>query len=144
MLFKYQASLTLLPHTYQFCCCLKSKARVAQQDIVKANPFIWTVQGFFFTSELKRIWQTLQEMIGRFVFIIGGPKVCVITAFWTGSIWGETSQRSHQRLSSTGGYGGQCSCVSPNPLDVDERERFWRKSAGEWQAELPKREKAGR
>lgn len=54
------------------------------------------------TSELKRIWQTLQEMIGRFVFIIGGPKVCVITAFWTGSIWGETAQRSHQKFSTTG------------------------------------------
>lgn len=57
----------------------------------------------FHTSELKRIWQTLQEMIGRFVFTIGGPKVCVITAFWTGSIWGQTTQRSHQRFSNTGG-----------------------------------------
>lgn len=55
------------------------------------------------TSELKRIWHTLQEMIGRFVFTMGGPKVCVITAFWTGSIWGETTQRSHQRFSNTGG-----------------------------------------
>jgi len=55
----------------------------------------------FHTSELKRIWQTLQEIIGLFVFTIGGPKVCVITAFWTGSIWGEKTQRLHQRFSST-------------------------------------------
>lgn len=57
----------------------------------------------FHTSELKRIWQTLQEMIGLFVFTTGGPKVCVITAFWTGSIWTEKAQRSDQKFSNTGG-----------------------------------------
>lgn len=73
---------------------------------------------FFFeskqTSELKRIWQMLQEMIGRFVFIIGGPNVCVITAFWTGSIWGETFQRSTQRITATRGAPTRlwCSCGS--------------------------------
>ncbi len=41
----------------------------------------------YLTSELKRIWQTLQEMIGRLVFTSGTPKVWLITAFWTGSIW---------------------------------------------------------
>lgn len=39
------------------------------------------------TSELKRIWQTLQEMTGRLAFINGTPKVWLIAAFCTGSIW---------------------------------------------------------
>lgn len=38
------------------------------------------------TSELKRIWQTLQEMTGRLVLINGTPKVWLMTAFCTGSI----------------------------------------------------------
>lgn len=46
----------------------------------------WIVP-YWLTSELKRIWQTLQEMMGRLVFIMGGPKVWFITAFCTGSIW---------------------------------------------------------
>lgn len=46
----------------------------------------WIVP-YWLTSELKRIWQTLQEMMGRLVFITGGPKVWFITAFCTGSIW---------------------------------------------------------
>ena len=42
------------------------------------------------TSELKRIWHTLQEMMGLLVFITAGPKVWFSTAFWTGSIcWGD-------------------------------------------------------
>lgn len=44
------------------------------------------------TSELNRIWQTLQEMTGRLVLISGTPKVWFMTAFCTGSIcWGNDS-----------------------------------------------------
>lgn len=50
------------------------------------------------TSELNRIWQTLQDMMGRLVLTSGTPKVWLITAFWTGSIWstekGEKEVRS--------------------------------------------------
>lgn len=51
---------------------------------------------FGFTAELKRIWQTLQEMIGRFVLTRGTPKVWLITAFCTGSIWGRRKNRARK------------------------------------------------
>lgn len=50
------------------------------------------------TSELNRIWQTLQEMTGRLVLISGTPKVWFMTAFCTGSIcWGNDSGRGEIR-----------------------------------------------
>lgn len=49
------------------------------------------------TSELKRIWQTLQEMTGRLVLISGTPKVWFITAFCTGSICGRNDRGRKQR-----------------------------------------------
>lgn len=49
---------------------------------------------YLFTSELKRIWQTLQEMTGRLVLIRGTPNVWLITAFCTGSICQSERQRA--------------------------------------------------
>lgn len=39
------------------------------------------------TAELKRRWQMLQEMNCFFLSGVGTPKVWLITAFCTGSIW---------------------------------------------------------
>lgn len=53
--------------------------------------------GFSCTSELKRIWQTLQEMTGRLVLISGTPKVWFITAFCTGSICSRKEEEGNRR-----------------------------------------------
>lgn len=56
------------------------KSLQSQNTETRHTPCVWL------TVELKRRWQMLHNMMG-FFFGWATPKVWLITAFWTGSIW---------------------------------------------------------
>lgn len=99
------------------------KARGKKPNLCDIREKDWT--RVWLTVELKRRWQMLQEMMG---FFLGGatPKVWLITAFCTGSIYNKkhTHMHIHEHVSPASCF--PWSTLEYNKDDVGESFLFQR------------------